>query len=112
MSFINDHIDYITSLTDQSSELIEAIQAKNGTFVLYGNGNNGKSTFIKFLGKHQHLVPGIHQSMKWYVDGFVVEDPTHIDYQATYKIWYLTNTLPSGKYIHFNHTFSDPMFEI
>ena len=57
MSFINDHIDYITSLTDQSSELIEAIQAKNGTFVLYGNGNNGKSTFIKFLGKTSTSCP-------------------------------------------------------
>ncbi len=45
---------YFTSLTDQYRELVNAIQSKEGVFVIYGDGSNGKSSFIYLLNKILH----------------------------------------------------------
>jgi hypothetical protein len=111
MAFVETYKTYLTDLSDTPDELIEAIHAKNGVFVIYGDGNNGKTTFIQFLKQHQSLKfansNNIDRVIQMYpeCDGIVVEEPEHIDYTHSHKIWYLTNEKPSGKYIHFNRNF-------
>jgi len=41
--------EYFKSLTPQWKELINAINAKDGVYVLYGHGSNGKTQFLKVL---------------------------------------------------------------
>ena len=106
---------YLESLTSQVDQLIEAIKAPSGVFIIYGDGNNGKTKFLRLLESKKQFRRGndintISKGQTGIICSLPTEDFTCLkNVKTEAKIWIETNHPSEG--IHFTGHFRDPKFE-
>lgn len=107
--------EYLASLTDQVDDLVTAIKAEKGTFIIYGGSNSGKTTFMHLLQKIQHIRRAKISTLEH--DRFVskelwIDDAESFVTDPDLKLWFTTEKEPSEgmSYIHFTNHFTSNDF--